>query len=108
MGRRAEPPAMFGSLLHDIPTARGLVRIQDWTRERFQLDKADPVVVTELRGRLPGYPPLQTVVAFWTADGQRHQFRVFKPADQVLPEDLPYGWMKASLAVPYGYACECC
>jgi nitrate reductase delta subunit len=100
--------AMFASFSKGAPAAPGLERIRAWTRERFGLDASDTILVTELACTVPGCPPLETVVAFWTADGQRHHFKVFKPADAVVPEDLPYAWMKSALAVPEGYGCDCC
>lgn len=99
---------MFRRFSNPGAPAPGTERISAWTRERFRLDAGDTIDVTELASTLPGCPPLETVVAFWTADGQRHHFKVFKPADQVLPDDLPPAWMKPALAVPYGYSCDCC
>lgn len=99
---------MFGSFSKGAAPAPGLERIRGWTRERFALEANDTILVTELACTVPGCPPLETVVAFWTADGQRHHFKVFKPAEQVVPEDLPYAWMKRALAVPEGYTCDCC
>jgi hypothetical protein len=99
---------MFGSFSKGATAAPALARIHDWTRERFQLGPADTILVTELACTLQGCPPLETVVAFWTPDGQRHQFKIFKRADQVLPDDLPYAWMKRALAVPEGFSDDCC
>jgi nitrate reductase delta subunit len=48
------------------------------------------------------------VVAFWTEGDKRHHFKVFKPAAEVLPDDLPYSWMKDGLVVPEGFSCDCC
>jgi hypothetical protein len=43
-------------------------RVKAWTRDRF----GDvTVLVTELESAVPGFPPLHTVVAFWTAE-RRH------------------------------------
>ena len=39
----------------------------------------------------PGCPPLETVVAFWTADERRHQFKLYKPLREVLYDDV--GWL---------------
>jgi hypothetical protein len=80
-------------------------RVKDWTRERFGLGEADTVVLQESASTLPGFPPSETLVAFWTG-GERHHFKVFKPVEEVRGEDLPPAWMKAALAGDI--ACECC
>ncbi len=51
---------------------------------------------------------LETVVAFWTEDATRHQFKMFKPVREVSSDDLPSAWLKDSLAVPEGFGCDCC
>jgi nitrate reductase delta subunit len=80
-------------------------RVKGWTRERFALGEGDTVVLQESPCTLPGFPPSETLVAFWTG-GERHHFKVFKPVEEVRDEDLPPGWMKAALAGDI--ACECC
>jgi nitrate reductase delta subunit len=85
-----------------------LERMGAWTRERFRLPEAASVLVTELACGLPGCPPLETVVAFWTEDAKRHQFKIFKPVRDVVVDDLPFAWLKDSLFVPDGFGCDCC
>ncbi len=83
--------------------------IAGWTRERFGLPATCIVLANEVASMLPGFPPRFTVIVFWTgALAQRHHLKVFKPMDQVLPDDLPPYWMRDALAVPPGYSCECC
>jgi nitrate reductase delta subunit len=82
-------------------------RVKEWTRERFGLAPAETVVVAEVERTLPGFPPRETQVGFWTADGTRHHFRVFKPATDVIEADLPPAWLKSALAND-GFDCECC
>jgi nitrate reductase delta subunit len=83
-----------------------LDRVRAWTRERFKLADALPVVVAEVACGLPGCPPLETVVAFWTEDDRRHQFKLFKPVAEVVQDDLPFAWLKDSLVSTAGD--ECC
>jgi hypothetical protein len=83
-----------------------LDRVRAWTRERFKLANALPVLVAQVACGLPGCPPLETVVAFWTEDDRRHQFKLFKPVAEVVYEDLPFAWLKDSL-VSAGED-ECC
>ena len=83
-------------------------RVRDWTRERFKLPDDAAIMVTEVTCALPGCPPLETVVAFWTASDTRHHFKVFKPVAEVVEDDLPPSWMKNALIVVEGFGCECC
>lgn len=99
---------MLGSFRKSAAQLQALDRIRDWTRERFSLDGDATLLVTEVACSQPGCPPLETVVAFWTEGNRRHQFKVFKPAAEVLPQDLPYAWMKDGLVVPEGFSCDCC
>ncbi len=85
-----------------------LDRVKAWTREHFNLPENAAIFVSEVACELPGCPPLETVVAFWTADGTRHHFKIFKRVEAVVVEDLPFAWMKDALAVPEGFACDCC
>ena len=98
---------MLGSLRKSPEQLRGLERVRAWTRERFGLDDNAVLLATEVACALPGCPPLETVVAFWIGE-RRHHFKVFKPAAEVVPADLPYAWMKDGLFVPEGFACDCC
>lgn len=99
---------MLGSFRKSAGQLQVLDRIRDWTKERFGLDGDATLLVTEVACSQPGCPPLETVVAFWTEGNRRHHFKIFKPAAQVLPEDLPYAWMKDGLVVPEGFSCDCC
>ena len=85
-----------------------LARVRDWTRARFGLADGAAILVSEVACGLPGCPPLETVVAFWTADATRHQFKIFKEAREVVADDLPYAWLKDALAVPEGFEYDCC
>jgi nitrate reductase delta subunit len=82
-------------------------RVATWTRERFKLLSDDVISVSEIACKLPGCPPLETAIAFWT-NGQRHHFKLFKRVAEVKFDDLPYPWMKDELIVPEGFECECC
>jgi hypothetical protein len=100
--------ARFGPLRKGPGHLDAVERLKDWTRARFALDDGDTVVVSELARALPGFPPLETGVAFWTAGGTRHHFNVFKPVEDVGEEDLPPAWLKDSLALSEGVECACC
>ena len=63
-------------------------------------------MVSELSCALPGCPPLETHVAFWSASG-RHHFMVFKPVAEVGDDDLPPAFMKNALIADDG-AAGCC
>jgi len=85
-----------------------LARVRGWTRARFALSETDAILVTELACGLPGCPPLETVVAFWTGEAKRHQFKIFKPVREIVRDDLPFVWLKESLAIPEGFGSDCC
>jgi hypothetical protein len=87
---------------------KALDRVKDWTRERFKLPPDAAILVAEVSCALPGCPPLETLVAFWTGNDQRHQFKLFKPVAEVLPDDLPPTWMKNALVAIAGAGDECC
>jgi hypothetical protein len=87
---------------------QALDRVKGWTRERFKLPPEAAILVAEVSCTLPGCPPLETVVAFWTANDQRHQFKLFKPVAEVVPDDLPPSWMKNALVAIEGAGGECC
>jgi len=83
-------------------------RVKDWTRVRFRLNERDLVMVSEVASRVPGHPPLQTAVSFWTGERERHHFTVFKRVEDVLEDDIPPAFMKAALALSEGVTCSCC
>ena len=82
-------------------------RVKRWTRERFGLSSDIALLVSEVQTGSPGFPPLRTVIAFWSAERHYH-FSVFKPLEEVLQEDLPPPWFREALAVTPGTDCGCC
>ena len=50
-------------------------RVKEWTRARFKLAEDVPILVSEVACGLPGCPPLETVIAFWTQTDTRHHSR---------------------------------
>jgi len=88
--------------------SEALDRVRGWTRERFALADDLVVMVSELACALPGCPPVETVVVFWTAPERRHHFKVFKPTAEVVRDDLPPAWLKDALVVPEDGDCDCC
>jgi hypothetical protein len=99
---------MLGTFKKSAEHVEALERVKAWTRERFALAEQAPILVSEVACSLPGCPPLETVVAFWTEGDKRHHFKIFKPVTEVVNDDLPFYWLKDSLAVPDGFFCECC
>lgn len=82
-------------------------RLEDWTRSRFKLTAEETILVSQVAPSLPGFPPVATAVAFWTMDGARHHFSLFKPVEEVVEDDLPPAWLKDALADSDGF-CACC
>jgi hypothetical protein len=97
---------MFDSARPDAMALAVLEQIQDWTRRRFCLGATAAVLVAEVRCRMPFCPPLETAVAFWTEDGSRHQFRLYKPMPEVVYDDI--GWLMVSPAAHDGTVWDCC
>ena len=84
-----------------------LGRLRGWTKARFALTDDETLMVSELACSVPGCPPLETHVVFWTAAG-RHHFKIFKPLAQVSEDDLPPAFMKNALVALDGFECDCC
>ncbi len=85
-----------------------LDRVREWTRARFKLPDDAAILVAEVSCAVPGCPPLETVVAFWTENETRHHFKVFKPVAAVVPDDFPPTWMKNALVAIEGSDLDCC
>jgi nitrate reductase delta subunit len=104
----ARRSARAGFVTRSPAQSAALARVHGWTRERFALADDIAVMVTELACTLPGCPPRETVVAFWSAPDRRHHFKIFKPAAEISPDDLPPAWLKDALVIPPGGDCDCC
>jgi hypothetical protein len=83
-----------------------LEAVQGWTRRRFKLPPDAAVLVSEMACTVPGCPPLETVVAFWTEDERRHQFKLYKPLREVQYDDV--GWLMGSPVAHQGSSWDCC
>jgi nitrate reductase delta subunit len=99
---------MLRSLTKSPEHREALRRVKDWTRARFGLAEEATILVTEIACAVPGCPPVDTVVAFWTEGDRRHHFKVFKPVAEVVEEDLPPRWMKDRLIEDEVFGCPCC
>jgi nitrate reductase delta subunit len=84
-----------------------LDRVREWVRGRFELPEASAILVAEIACAVPGCPPIETVIAFWS-DERRHHLKIFKPVAEVVEDDLPPSWYKGALAVPEDFECDCC
>src|SRR5437899_13052694 len=98
---------MLGPARKTPERLRALDRVQEWTRERFALPGAATIHVWELACAVPGCPPVETVVTFWTAE-RRYYFKVFKPVGEVVYEDVRPAWFTDALAVTEGVEWDCC
>jgi nitrate reductase delta subunit len=98
---------MFASVRRNPERLQLIERVTEWTREHFSLPQEAAISVAQVACRLPGCAPLETVVMFWIGE-QRFQFKLFKPVEEVVIDDLPYAWLKDALAVQEGAGWECC
>ena len=83
-----------------------LNRVREEVRVRFSLGEG-AILVAEVACAVPGCPPIETVIAFWSEE-RRHHFKVFKPVAEVTEDDLPPRWYLPALAVPDDFECSCC
>ena len=90
-----------------LENSDALERVREWTRARFTLAADETVMVSQIACSVPGCPPIETHVVFWTPAG-RHHFKIFKPLAQVNEEDLPPTFMKNALVALEGFECACC
>ena len=99
---------MLGNVRKNPGHLEATARVGDWTRERFALPGDAVILVAEIECQVPGCPPVETVVAFWTGEETRYRFKLFTPVAAVVADDLPVSWLLPSL-VDYGdLGCECC
>ena len=84
-----------------------LDRVRVWTRNQFKFAPDETVMVSEIACGVPGCPPVETHIVFWTALG-RHHFKIFKPLAEVVEDDLPPAFMKNALVARDGADCDCC
>ena len=101
-------PLRLGAFKKTPEHLQAIERVQAWTRQRFSLPEEAPVLASELACAVPGCPPLETIIAFWTENGERRHFKVFKPVEQVVLDDLPPAWLKDSLCSIEGEGFSCC
>ena len=99
--------AMLGFTKKDQQNSALTERVRGWTRQRFALIDDETVMVSEIACGVPGCPPMETHVVFWTAAG-RHHFKIFKPLAAVSEDDLPPAFMKNALLALEGFDCDCC
>lgn len=98
---------MLGTFKKNPAQIAAFEQIEAWTRARFGLAGSDTILVTEIACALPGCPPLEVVIAFWTADLTRHHIKVFKKAVEVVEDDLPPRWYRPALVVDDSATMEC-
>jgi nitrate reductase molybdenum cofactor assembly chaperone NarJ/NarW len=89
------------------PDGSALDRVREWTRARFRLTGDETIMVSEIACSVPGCPPIETHVVFWT-DAGRHHFKIFKPLGEATEDDLPPAFMKNALVAIEGEEAYCC
>jgi nitrate reductase delta subunit len=98
---------MLGFIKKDQQNSALTERVRGWTRRRFELTDDETVMVSEIACQVPGCPPIETHVVFWTAAG-RHHFKIFKALAAVSEDDLPPAFMRNALLALEGFDCDCC
>lgn len=80
--------------------------ICNWVHEVLSLTDQDRVVVTQLSCAEPGCPPLETIIAVFSEGNPSRQWKVHKPANDLLREEvdsllrLGTGWSPRSWKCP--------
>jgi hypothetical protein len=100
-------PVMLGFTRKSSGDTAALDRVRAWTQGRFKLADNGTVMVSEVACGVPGCPPIETHVVFWTDQG-RHHYKMFKPVAEVVEDDLPPAFMKNALIWVEGVECSCC
>src|SRR5262249_51427885 len=98
---------MLGFTRTNVENSAALDRVREWTRARFKLTADETVMVSQIACGVPGCPPLETHVVFWSETG-RHHFKIFMPVTAVSEDDLPPAFMKNALVARDGFECDCC
>jgi len=98
---------MLGFSAKSPDRTAAVARVRGWARTRFALADDETVMVSELACSVPGCPPIETHVVFWTAAG-RHHFKIFKPLVEVTEDDVPPAFMKNALVGLEGFERGCC
>jgi hypothetical protein len=83
----SEGPFDFGTSARDRDPGRA-AGIRRWAEVAFALGEDDSVMVTELRCREPGCPPLETVIALLGAGSPTRRHTIHKPMADVTEEDV--------------------
>jgi len=99
---------MLGFVKRTPAHGAALERVKEWVRARFALAADATIMVAEVNCQVPGCPPVETAVAFWSAADERRQFKIFKPVEEVGEDDLPPAWMKDALIPSDAFECSCC
>jgi hypothetical protein len=98
---------MLGFAKKRVENGEASDRLRAWTRARFALTEDETVMVSAVACAVPGCPPIETHLVFWTARG-RHHFKIFKPLVEVVENDLPPAFMKNALIALDGADVDCC
>jgi nitrate reductase delta subunit len=98
---------MLGFARKSPDHALALECVREWARVRFSLTADDTVMVAEMSCAVPGCPPVETHLVFWTDRG-RHHYKIFKPVADVQEDDLPPAFMKNALIALDSADCDCC
>lgn len=99
---------MFQSFQKSASERRAIARVSDWTKKRFKLPIQATVMVAEVNCQIPGCPPVETVIAFWSDTEIRYRIKIFKPVTDVTEDDLPVSWLLPTLIDENDLGCDCC
>lgn len=107
-GQSGEVVIMFQSFRKSTNELQAIERVIDWTKARFKLPTKATVMVAEINCQVPGCPPLETIIAFWSDAEIRYRIKLFKPVVDVTEDDLPISWLLPTLVDENDLFCDCC
>jgi len=99
---------MFQSFRKSASERQAIARVSDWTKTRFKLPPQATVLVAEVNCQVPGCPPVETIIAFWSDTETRYRIKLFKPVAKVTEDDLPISWLLPALIDENDLGCDCC
>ena len=78
---------LFDRPRSNIDTVR---KVKQLVIEHFNLSEATIVSIAELRCHEEGCPPLETIITARHEDGTTEDWRIIKPINKILPEDIKF------------------
>ena len=70
------------------PNVIAAQKVKDLVNEKFKLDDKSTLSIAELNCHKPGCPPKETVITIRDVDGNAKNWRIHKPINEIVDEDI--------------------